>query len=116
VATLAQPATNTVAAAPAAPAAALPARTWLTFGLDRIEWLQVSWLGNPLWQYFASLLYIVLALVVSKLVDYLFQTQFRRLTARTKTKLDDLLLDLAKGPVKIICFVILLHIGLRVFA
>lgn len=116
VTTLAQPALVVVTNAPATQAAAAPSRTWLTFGLDRIEWLQVSWLGNPIWQYLASLLYVVLALYASKLVDYLFQTQIKKLAARTKTQLDDLLLDLAKGPVKIICFVILLHIGLRVFA
>ena len=112
----AQPAIGAVTNAPASVAAAPPARTWLTFGLDRIEWLQNTWLGNPAWQYFASLLYLVLALYASKLVDFLFQTQIKKLAARTKTQLDDLLLDLAKGPVKIICFVILLHIGLRVFA
>jgi MscS family membrane protein len=113
---LAQPAGGVATNATAVPSAAAQPKTWLTFGLDRIAWLQVEWLGNPIWQYVASLLYIVLALYASKLVDYLFQTRLRKLAARSKTQLDDLLLDLAKGPVKIICFVILLHIGLRVFA
>lgn len=101
---------------PAVRETVLPAKTWLTFGLDRIEFLQTPWLGNPLWQYLASIIYIVLAFYAAKLVDFLFQSQLKRLAARTKTKMDDLLLDLAKGPVKIICFVILLHVGLRVFA
>ena len=73
----AQPAIDAVTNAPASQAAAPPARTWLTFGLDRIEWLQTTWLGNPAWQYFASLLYLVLALYASKLVDFLFQTQIK---------------------------------------
>jgi len=115
ITTCAQPLGGAATNAPAAQAVALQPKAWLTFGLDRIEWLRVEWLGNPVWQYLASLLYIVLAFFASKLVDYLFQTQFKKLTARTKTQLDDLLVDLAKGPVKIICFVILLHIGLRVF-
>ena len=114
--TLAQPALGVVTNAPTTQAAASPPRAWLTFGLDRIEWLQTTLLGNPIWQYLASLIYMLLALYASKLVDYLFQTQIKKLAARTKTQLDDLLLDLAKGPVKIICFVILLHIGLRLFA
>jgi hypothetical protein len=113
---LAQPAGGAVTNAPAAQDTAAQSRAWLTFGLDRIEWLQVTWLGNPLWQYLASLLYLILAFYASRLVDFLFQTQFKKLAARTKTQLDDLLLDLAKGPVKIICFVVLLHVGLRVFA
>ena len=116
LAALAQPAGAASTNAPAAPAAPPPSRAWLTFGLDRVEILQDHWFGNPLWQYLASLLYIVLAFSISKLVDFLFQTQLRKLAARTKTQLDDLLLDVARGPVKLICFVILLHVGLRLFA
>ncbi len=105
-----------------APAAALdPASphsgdTWLTFGLDRVPWLRTEMMGNPLWQYLASLLYIVLAFYASKLLDYFVQVQLRRWAARTRTRLDDLMVELLHGPVKIICFVILLHVGLRVFA
>lgn len=55
VTTLAQPAAGAVTNAPPTPAATAPSRSGLTFGLDHIEWLQVSWLGNPLWQYLASL-------------------------------------------------------------
>ena len=108
-------ATNTPAATPHA-ATSTPPEVWLTFGLDRIEWLQISWLGNPLWQYLASLLYIILAFYAAKLVDFVFRVQLKRLTARTQTTVDDLLLELARGPVKVITFVILLHVGLRVFA
>jgi len=78
--------------------------------------LQFSWLGNPLWQYVASLIFIVLAFYAAKSVDFIFRVQLKRLTARTKSTADDLLVDLARGPVKIITFVILLHVGLRVFA
>jgi len=116
VTAFAQPAAGAATNAPAAQTIASQPKTWLTFGLDRIEWLQIEWLGNPLWQYLASLIYIMLAFYASKLVDLLFQSQFKKLASRTRTQLDDLLLDLAKGPVKIICFVILLHVGLRVFA
>jgi MscS family membrane protein len=97
-------------------AAEAPARTWLTFGLDRISWLQPEILGNPLWQYLASLIYVVLAFYGSQLLDYFIQRQLRRWASRTATKLDDLLVELLRGPVKIITFVILLHLGLRMFA
>lgn len=89
--------------------------TWLTFGLDRVEWLQVSVIGNPLWQYLAALIYVLLAFYASKVLDYLIQVQLRKLTAKTKTQMDDLLLELIRGPVKIVAFVILLHVGLQVF-
>lgn len=88
---------------------------WLTFGLDRISWLQAEVMGNPLWQYLASLLYIALAFYAAKLLDYLIQTQLQRWAGRTKTKVDQLLPQLLHGPVKIVTFVVLLHIGLGLF-
>ncbi len=97
----------------AADAAADP---WLTFGLDRLPFLQVDWMGNPLWKYLASLLYLSLAFGASHLVDFLFKTQFKKLASRTKTQLDDLLIDLVRGPLRVVCFVVLLNIGLRVLA
>jgi MscS family membrane protein len=99
-----------------APAGGTQTKAWLSFGLEKLQWLRFEVLGNPLWQYLASLVYIVLAFYVSKLLDYFIQVQLRKWAARTETKFDDLLLDLLRGPVKIITFVILLHIGLRVFA
>ncbi len=110
----AQTATNAVTAAEAPAASSVPA--WMTFGLERLGWLRVRVMGNPLWQYLAALIYIVLAFYVSKLLDYVIQVQLRKWAEKTATKFDDLLLELLRGPVKIISFVILLHVGLRVFA
>jgi MscS family membrane protein len=108
--------TNSVVASAPAPSNAAGGATWLTSWLEQFPWLQITWLGNPLWQYVAALLYIVLAFYASKLVDFVFRVQLKKLTAKTKSTWDDLLVDLVRGPVKIITFVILLHLGLRVFA
>jgi MscS family membrane protein len=102
------------AATPVPPARENP--WWMSFGLERLQWLHVHWLGNPVWQYLASLFYLIFAFYVARLVDYIFQAQLRKWSARTATKLDDLVLELLRGPVKIVVFVILLHLGLRVFA
>lgn len=89
---------------------------FLTFGLDRIEILRtVKPLGEPLWKYIASLIYIFLAFYVAKVIDYITNVWLKKWTARTKTQFDDLLLELLRGPVKVVAFVILLHIGLNVF-
>jgi MscS family membrane protein len=109
-------AAGTVAAPAIQSNLAMASKTWLTFGLDRIGFLQVQVFGNPVWQYLASLIYIVLAFYVSKLLDFVIHGRLRKWAERTETKLDDLLLELVRGPVKIISFVILLHIGLRVFS
>jgi MscS family membrane protein len=89
---------------------------YLTFGLDRIPILKSQQLfGEPLWKYIASLIYIFLAFYVSKLLDYLISVWLRKFAERTKSNLDDLLLATLRGPVKVVTFVILLHVGLNVF-
>jgi MscS family membrane protein len=89
---------------------------WLNFGLDRIEALRVKCLDIPLWQYLASLIYIFLAFYISKLLDYLIRGKLRQWVQKTPTHFDDLLLELLRGPIKVVSFVILLHVGLRIFA
>jgi MscS family membrane protein len=91
-------------------------RTWLTFGLDHVPGLRTEVLGNPIWQYLAFLVYIILAFYGSKLLDYLIQVQLRKWAGRTQTRFDDLMLELLHGPVKIITFVVLLHVALRIFS
>src|SRR5436190_21439095 len=79
---------------------------WLTFGLDRVPFLRHQVLGNPLWQYVASFIFIVLAFYAAKLLDQFMQVQLRKWAQRTSTKIDDLLVELLRGPIKIITFVI----------
>jgi MscS family membrane protein len=103
-------ATNTVVVVP-------PKQVWLTFGLDRVPVLQRKVFANvPAWQYLASLLYIFLAFYISKLLDFVIRGRLLKWAARTKTKLDDIMLTLVRGPVKVITFVVLLHIGMEVYS
>ncbi len=88
----------------------------LTFGLDRVEFLQPTLWGNPRWKYVASLLYILAAFIVAKFFDMLIHAWLKQLTSRRQTKLDKLLIKLVEGPVKIVCFVVLLHVGLNLFS
>jgi MscS family membrane protein len=88
----------------------------LTRSLSDVPWLrETKFLGEPLWKYLASLLYVVLAFYIAKLLDYIIGTWLKRWAARTQTKYDDLILELLRGPVKVVSFVIFLHIGLGVF-
>lgn len=119
--TNAPPGTN--AAAPAPPvrpngADLLPTidRKYLTFGLDRIPLFRdVTLIGIPLWQYVASFLFIFFAFYIAKFVDFTVRVWLKRWAARTPTRTDDLLLEVAHGPVKVVAFVIFLHVGLSVF-
>jgi MscS family membrane protein len=94
----------------------------MSFPAKQIEELAQKWLfldyqfcGNPLWKYIFSLVYIFLAFYVSKLLDFLTRIWLKKWTQKTETKLDDLMLDLLNGPVKIIAFIVFLRIGLDVF-
>jgi len=116
----AQPATNAPGNPPAAqtpPQNTGETTVWLTFGLDRVPLLQSKPFANiPLWQFLASLIYIFLAFYVSKFLDYFIRERVRKWAEKTSTKLDDLLIDLVRGPVKVVAFVILLHIGMKIYA
>src|SRR6185436_7997315 len=90
-------------------------RPYLTFGLNRLEALQYEVMSIPLWQYLASLIYAVLAFWAARLIDYLIGSKLKKWASRTETRLDDILLELIHGPIKVIAFVIFLHIGLRAF-
>lgn len=87
----------------------------LSFGLDRVEILKPDLLGRPRWQYLASLLYVVLAFVVSRMVDGFIGGRLRELTRKTATRWDDIIVGLADGPVKVVTFVVLVHVGLQLF-
>ena len=111
----AQTATNRPPAAGASGGTNLT-QEWMSLGLDRIGWLHQQVLGNPLWQYLAALIYLIASFYVSKLLDAALQVQLHKWAARTKAKFNDLVVNLVRGPVKLVCFVVLLHVGLQAFA
>src|SRR5438874_5744843 len=89
---------------------------YLTFWLDRVEFLRErTFLGERLWKYPASLIYVLLAFYLSKLIDLATCVWFKKLAAKTETKLDDFLLEIIHGPIKVVVFAIFLIIGLNMF-
>ena len=88
----------------------------LTFGLDHVALLRDNaFLDQPLWKYLASLIYIALAFAVAWLVDFIISAWLKRWVAKTETKHDDMFLELLRGPVKVVFFVIFLNVGLNIF-
>lgn len=87
-----------------------------SFGLNQVDYLRNTVvLNQPLWKYLSFLIFIVLAFYVAKLIDFIINAWLKKIAARTETVYDDLLLDLLRGPVKVVAFVILLHVGLSTF-
>jgi MscS family membrane protein len=89
--------------------------TLLSFGLDRVEELRRPLAGIPLWQYIATAIYILLAFVAARLVNYLVTVQARRLFVRAKWDFGEVIINLLHGPVKMLVLVVLLQMGLRLF-
>jgi MscS family membrane protein len=89
--------------------------TTLTFGLDRIEELRRTVLGIPLWQYIASAIYVVLAFIAARLVNYLVTVQLRRLFVRAKWGFGETIINLLHGPIRMLVIVVLLQMGLGLF-
>jgi MscS family membrane protein len=86
-----------------------------TFGLDRVNWLQGDLGGYPFWQYVASLVWIILAFLVAAAIDGLMTRQLRRLTAKTKTDLDDRLIEILHTPIKAVVTLLMLNAGIHMF-
>jgi len=78
--------------------------------------LEAKLFGEPLWKYFASVAFIIIALWGARVLDWLVTHRLKRWAEKTHTRLDDLIIELLRGPVKVVTFVILLHVGLRLFA
>jgi MscS family membrane protein len=90
----------------------------VSFGLDTFDCLnnpKHEILGQPLWKYLASLIYVVLAFCVAWLLDWFVSVWLKKRAAKKGSKYDDLILELLRGPVKVVAFVILLNIGLGIF-
>src|SRR5262245_61641432 len=57
-------------AVPLSPSTTILGAGYLTFGLDHIAVLRDNRLfGEPLWKYFASAAYILIALLITRLID-----------------------------------------------
>jgi MscS family membrane protein len=88
----------------------------VTFDLDQFAPLrEATFLGEPLWKYVASLIYVLLAFYAAKLIDWIARVWLKRMASRSVANVDEVLLELLHGPIKVVVFVVLLNIGLNIF-
>ena len=58
----------------------------LSFGLDQVRFFcDTKVLDEPLWKYLASLIYVLLAFYVAKLLDWIVNGWLKQLAAKTET-------------------------------
>ncbi|HEX7859908.1 MAG TPA: mechanosensitive ion channel family protein [Verrucomicrobiae bacterium] len=87
----------------------------LSFGLDRFEELQRPIFGIPVWQYIASAFYVLLAVLVARIVNYLVTVQLKKLFVRTKWTFGERIVQLLNGPIRMLVLVLLLQLGLNLY-
>lgn len=69
------------------------------------DFLAQTFYGNTIENWFYSLLFIVGGIVLSKAIYWVFKTTVKAATAKTKTRLDDILIEILERPV--VYFIIL---------
>ena len=90
-------------------------RSVLSFGMDQVDALQFEIGGKPLWQFLAFAIYLILAFLVSKLLDRVIKNWIKSWAGRTRNPWDDIVAGLLDGPVKVVAFVLFFHLGLHIF-
>ena len=69
--------------------------------------------GNTLIQYVAFLITIIVFVVIAKVVYYIFKHHVSKLTAKTETKIDDIIVGLIQKPLLGGLFIVGLFIGMQ---
>lgn len=64
-----------------------------------MDFLHNTFYGNTIQAWLISMAIIVVALMAGKMLYWIFQNVLRRLTAKTKTRLDDIVLDMIEEPI-----------------
>ncbi len=87
----------------------------LTFGLDTIGPLRSSFLGRPVWQYLATLLYLGLAFLAAAVFDRVFRFQLNLWVRRSQIHWDETTVRRLANPLKLVTFLAILDVGLELF-
>ncbi len=75
------------------------------------EILDKTFYGNTVLDWLIAAAIILAALLVGKVVYWIFKNVVRKLTAKTKTKLDDIILDMIEEPLSVILIILGFNIG-----
>lgn len=77
------------------------------------EMLDTTWYGNTITEWLMSMVIILGAIIVARVLHWFFKTQMRKLTSRTKSNLDDLIIDTVEEPVMMGVVVVGIYWGLE---
>ena len=77
--------------------------------------LKFNFLGNELWQYGLFLLTVFLTLTIAKLLEYFLTEKVKKLAERTRTRLDDIIIQTLSGPFKLVIIILGIKWGTNIF-
>lgn len=77
--------------------------------------LKISILGNELWQYGLFLITIFLSVTIARFLDYFLTEKIKKIAQKTKTRLDDIIIQTMRGPLKLVIIVLGIKLGMGVF-
>jgi len=77
------------------------------------EFLEKTFYGNTFTEWLIALGIIVVAVLVGKILYWIFGTVLRRLTAKTKTRFDDIVLDMIEEPIVLAATLFGVWLGLQ---
>ena len=77
------------------------------------DFLAKTFYGNTLSQWFVALSIILVAALVGRTLYWVFRNVFRRLTEKTQSKLDDIILDMVEEPIVLAATILGFWFGLN---
>ncbi len=83
--------------------------------VEKIEILREEIFDIALWQYSLFALIVLAAVILSKLIDFFLIAKLKKLTAKTRTLLDDLTIEVMRRPLKLAIVMGGIILGLGVF-
>lgn len=83
--------------------------------VEKIEILREEIFDIALWQYGLFVLVILIAVILSKVIDFFVIVRLKKLTARTRTSLDDIAIEVMRKPLKLIIIIAGIILGLSIF-
>ena len=70
----------------------------LALSLDSIVLLKQEFLHNPIRDWCIALILVLVAIIVARTIYWFIEKHVKKLTEKTATKLDDLLIEMIKKP------------------
>ena len=84
--------------------------------VDKVEILKREIFNIALWQYGLFILVVLTSVILSKVIDFCIIIRLKKLTARTRTPLDDIAIEVMRKPLRLTIVIIGIILGLRIFS